>query len=191
MNPWSPSRKGRVVILSDSMLKRGKFKKRYIKLKAKSGANLRNLHEKLYTGRIREDWNSVGLVVINCGTNDIGDIKEGCIIPMIECICYELRYHNPNIGIIINGILPRPVDFKTTNQILIYLHEEIKKFCDSVPGVYFNPTHLNYLRNHKIRTDQNLYSSSNDYQIHLNRAGIKRLVRLTKQKISDFRKNKL
>ena len=59
-------------------------------------------------------------LILHVGTNDIGNGLSSKLITQYYCNLLELITHNfSNINIIMSAILPRPIDFDTTKQLVI------------------------------------------------------------------------
>ena len=183
-------RNGRVIIISDSMLRQANFHSSAL-LRAFGGATIGTLIEATRRGNIVQNWSTVGLVVIACGTNDIDNGNAASIRQHMEDLITTILQKNASIGIIISGILPRPVDFEITNQTVKTVNDVLRVWAKSQESVHFYPAYRSFLHAGKIRTDQQLYAANDRYQIHLSDKGKARMVRLLKAQINLFQRGSI
>ena len=183
-------RDGQTIIISDSMLRQANFRG-FALLRAFRGATIETLIQATTRGNITRDWSKVGLVVIACGTNDIANGAHASIRQQMEQLINTILAENPSIGIIISGILPRPVDFDTTNSTVKRVNEVLRIWARSQVNVHFYPAYRSFLHAGRIRTDQQLYAPNDPYRIHLSEQGKARMVRLLKAQINLFRRGSI
>ena len=83
-----------------------------------SGANIYTIHQFLKDNKARVK--KYTHLILHVGTNDIGNGLCSKLITQYYCNLLELITHNfSNIKIIMSAILPRPIDFDTTKQLVI------------------------------------------------------------------------
>jgi len=83
-----------------------------------SGANIYTIHQFLKDNKARVK--KYTHLILHVGANDIGNGLCSKLIAQYYCNLLELITHNfSNINIIMSAILPRPIDFDTTKQLVI------------------------------------------------------------------------
>lgn len=83
-----------------------------------SGANIYTIHQFLKDNKARVK--KYTHLILHVGTNDIGNGLCSKLITQYYCNLLELITHNfSNIKIIMSAILPRPIDFDRTKQLVI------------------------------------------------------------------------
>lgn len=83
-----------------------------------SGANIYTIHQFLKDNKARVK--KYTHLILHVGTNDIGNGLCSKLITQYYCNLLELITHNfSNIKIIMSAILPRPIDFDKTKQLVI------------------------------------------------------------------------
>lgn len=222
-----PNRYGKVIILSDSMLsytdpKRGpyitrdqppqqypKFNTDYATVKAYPGCSISKFAEEIIfqnfnlgEGILPEGstWDEFSLCVIHAGTNDYANGDQDRIIQWLDWSIRMIREQNPDIGFIVNGILPRPKDFDDSNPTIKIINSQIKNYCREKRGCFFNPCHKSFLEHYdsgdktvtqRIRTDQELYDPTDYHKLHLSARGHARMIKLISDKVALFRQAKI
>ena len=189
MNPFRPRRQGRVIILSDSILKYADFGGHGF-LKAIRGANIQTFIDLLNQGWI-QDWARIGAVLIHVGTNDINNGESEQVKPRLEILVNLIHARNIHTGVIISGILPRPVDYEDTKKIVGDVNSELQTWAANTLGVHFYQSFRPFLyrrmgKKQKVQVKANLFS--NRCRLHLNREGLAILVVLLKNQIQLFRR---
>ncbi len=199
MNPFKPNRHAKVLVIADSMLKHAYFGI-HSTLSKNPGATLRKLINKIRRKEISISWNSLGLVIINCGTNEIGNVTPGLVLSDMKDLVALIRSKNPQICIVINSILPRPRDFEQTQSIVDNVNSDLEEYCRKERYLSFSPTYKNFMQSNPggrppfvIKTREKLFATKEEdhWELHPNYNGTKRLVRLAKQEINNFRAGRI
>jgi lysophospholipase L1-like esterase len=177
----------KVLILSDSILK-------WVDIEplattyAVRGAVIEDLITGVQENWFVRSWETIELVIIHCGTNDVANKKQKYILHQIQYLIHEIKSKNRNIRFILSSILPRPRDFQNTNQIIERVNQVLKIWAGGNHRVHYLPSFRSFLRKAKIRTDQDLYASDG---LHLNDRGTTRMARIIRNITSLFYQGRL
>ena len=173
----------RHIVLADSMLKRCDFVPFAI-LFAIGGGSIFHFVERARTDRIVWDWRNYDLIVLNCGTNDIANGYADRIVEWVKDLHKLITRANPNIHFIVNGILPRPVDFEKSKKIVVNTNTALREWAKVTPNTGFYPVYHSFTKNYKPRADQQLFSRRDKLQLTCNGTG--RMEKLMKQLFVRF-----
>ena len=176
----------RTIILADSMLKWCNFLPHAILL-AIGGASVEHFLKRQQTDRIVVDWKNYDLVIINVGTNDVANGKARYIHNWITTLHRLIKDQNPRIKCVVNGILPRPCDFKKSKKIVVSVNLALKKWATKTEGAGFYPAYKSFTTNFEAKTG--LFSRRD--KLHLTPTGSDRMENLMKQMIRKFEKGQL
>ncbi len=108
---------------------------------ADSGASIRDLTEHARNNRIVFDWNKYELVIISCGTNDVANGYYHLVAYWIDELYRLLRSKNPDLHVVVNGILPRPVDYEWSRDIVVTVNDDLRKWAADNEGTGFYPAY--------------------------------------------------
>lgn len=76
-------------------------------------------------------------VIVHVGTNDIYDFTTSQFESNIRNAIFELRKYNPECVIFLSSILPRPVDFKHSKDLVLSFNQALQVISNSVPDVRY------------------------------------------------------
>ena len=173
------------VILCDSMLRHCNFKPFGVKYGI-GGATAQTFIDEFDS--LVSNWNHYNLCIIHLGTNNISKDTARYVLPEIKSLTRLIQRENPNIKVLISGILPRPVDHSWTGNVVTRVNTALKIWTKSTPGVGFYPTYRSFTSNFDIREDQNHFDRD---RLHLNKdEGSGRMERLMKQQIRLFQQGR-
>ena len=138
-----------------------------------------------------QDWTRVGVVLIHLGTNDIADGESEQIKPKFEILINLIHARNVHTGVIISGILPRPLDFESTNPIIGDVNRELQTWAARTHAVHFYQSFRPFLhrsmgKDQEVKVKSELFSKR--CKLHLNYEGLAILVVLLKNQIQLFRR---
>jgi lysophospholipase L1-like esterase len=149
-------RPSKIVILSDSLLM-------YVaipdlaELHALHGATISTLIRGVQRNWFLSNWNDYDLVIIHCGTNDVGNGNQRHILSLTQFLIREIKQRKSSMRIIISAILPQPIDFNSTNPIITRVNQVIKIWAASQANVHYLPTYRTFIRQNQLRRNQNLF----------------------------------
>ena len=189
MNPFRPRREGRVIILSDSILKYASFGGHGF-LRAIPGANVQVLINLINQGFI-QDWSRIGCVLVHVGTNDVDNGQGAGVLPKLKILANLIQSRNRNVGFIISGILPRPKDYERTKSIIFDINLELQEWAASEQSIHFYQSYRQFLykpmgKKQKTVVKKELFSDR--CKLHLNEKGLAILLPLLKNQIVLFRR---
>ncbi len=199
MRPFTPRRYGRIVIFSDSLLYRASDPERYpqymnfinrAELCAIRGATLNRVIKNITSNEDFQycNWRNICLVIIHVGTNDYGNGEGHLIISKLQEILTLIRNRNPNVGLMVDAILPRPVDFTFSNPQLIRINNRIKQWCSRNVGVHYYPCYSSFIYKNTIDWATGYFDRRDPTRLHLSLEGVNHLVVLIKAQIALFKR---
>ena len=104
-------------------------------------------------GNLGLNWANVGLFVVHVGTNDVDNGDGAHVLSQMQILVQEIHAWNPNITIIIVGILPRPKDFVLTNSVIQRINRVLKLWCSTRQYLHFYHAYRAYLYHSNLRKD--------------------------------------
>ena len=73
-------------------------------------------------GELHNDILGARLIFIFVGTNNIGNGRSDIILRDMQRLVDVLMSIDPNLRIVLSGILPRPCDFLKTHEVLMQIN---------------------------------------------------------------------
>lgn len=126
-------------------------------------------------------------IIIHVGTNDIFSITSDNYRININAVIQEIRAINSSCRIILSSILPRPVDFKDSDNSV--RHFNLKLYEMSVSGL----SKVTYMASYKSFYDRfnrpifPLFHKTD--KLHLNHAGIQKFVHFIANTLAHVNQN--
>lgn len=154
-------------ILSDSMCRFVETPRKFI-LQAYGGATITSLTDKVRAGTalVRK----FPVIVILVGTNDIQGGNKEVILKNFDRLIKTIRQIHSSVNLFISAILPRPVDFVITRDLVAEINTNLSTLCAQRKVTFLN-THRIFF---KLGLPDSTCFRKRD-GLHLNTLGVAKL----------------
>ncbi len=79
--------------------------------------------------KLKHAIESADMVIVHAGTNDIHKLSVDEFPAVLNNLFASIHLVKPTVKLLYSGILPRPVDFKETQFMVIRANNRIRQFC--------------------------------------------------------------
>ena len=134
------------------------------------------------------NFNRYDLLILHAGTFDVNSGKAEEVPYWLNELTDAIWLRHPGVQIIINGIIPRQIDFLATNPVITQVNDKLKQWCHTEGDLHFHPMQSSFLKGRMIKSDDKLFSADG---MHPGDRGVELLNQALMQLIAQYKRGGL